>query len=499
MRKDITSKALLGPLTYLSLSCLSTGLSGATLLAMATEISGSFAADAIKGLTKQKLKALIWGSHPKDYNLSIRKLFIQSLSEALDNVYALYKESGANTVERKHAHKLIGALQKLLADGERSVLSDSFWSDKDVLRFIREEAAPEDITHVLQEAFCDNPSDQKFLDFISRHYPAQIQLCFGEGLQAPEHHSAWVAYQRLMSDELRLMLSELSAEQQTLKKELRVGDLGHGWSEQQWLELRKLSELLEQPQKFELALNEALAKTLGSIELQVNQLIHLTTATHHTVKEIKQIQREQLRHGRRIHRSVLGLLLLFLLSGATITWLTLRAPFNYVLQLHGWRGQTHIPLRSHGTLVLRVDGKSYRADINSRGQALFIDLPAGTKNKQAKVYLEDTDGMPYYCLDNLVQITQGELAYLAISLEGIDCASGIVKDEVSQEPLVGAHVRVATVEGYTDSNGEFSLLIPQSEQAEELEFQITHAGYYPYRANHIMIGKAPSRIYLAPK
>ena len=500
MNKLATSGAmLLGVLSHVSLVCLTQGLSGEALLGLVTGISGSFFTDTVKSLLQGRTKTWFFRAHPDDLNHSIKKLFVASIGDALDNIQVLYEESPITPQERQGARKAFKKLKQALHSKAEDIIKSASIDDLHINNFIHSGYADTSVTSYLLRELEGCDLSPKLRSFIAQHYPTQIQLCFGEGLKSPANHEAWVAYQRLMSDELRDLLQGLQAEQREIREDLKDLKLGQGLDPEQMKELRRLGDLLSDPKQFELHLSESLGLSLGKLEELANRLIQITTETHHTVQELKQLQQEQTKRIKRVQYLMGTVLLLCLIAVGAMTIAILRAPFNQTIQIHGWRGKAHIPLRDLGSITLSTGGKTYRGEIDSQGQVLIADLPHSSSGEQARIQIEDTEGLPYFCQDSIVQLHRGETLYIAVGLVGIDRATGIIKDEVTQEPIPHAVVRIAGVETQTNERGEFTLPIPTARQAEEQEIEVTKAGYQSYRATYTMIGEQAIRLFLSPR
>lgn len=500
MKRAATSGALiLGTLAHTSLSCLASGFTAETLLALATGISGSVLGDMLGRLSLEKVRHLLLGTHPNDLNHSVRKLFVASMGEALNNILILYADTGISKDEHSEAKKLIKALRKELLQSSQAEGNLGFLEDAHIRSFIASEYSAEGVAAYLQQQLdaCDLPP--KLRAFIVQHFPSQIQLCFGEGLKSPDHHEAWVAYQRLMSDELRQVVLDIERGQQEIKQDLRDLKLATGLEPQLQEELRRLNEFLADDNKFALALDEALGLSLSRLEELANKLILISTKTQHTVREIRELQEEQLRRSKRLQYIVGGIALLVLLAGIFIAQRALQTPFNLSIALHGWLGREHIPLRGMGSLSLSVGDKLYKAHIDQQGRVLFADLPYTAEGQTARVRIDDTEGIPYYSCDSTILVQRGQTIFLPISIVGLDSIVGVIKDEYSQTPIPNASVLVAGTLEKTDSLGRFALYIPPSRQAEEQEIEVHRAGYVSYRSTHTTIGRAPYRIFLTPQ
>ena len=323
--------------------------------------------------------------------------------------------------------------------------------------------------------------------------PHQIQLRFSKGLLSPRHKEARESFQLLIAREQQNMSQGINSKLEEICQKLSNEQYTSQASKLQG-ELERL-RMLDQD-AFAQTLEKALEQPLGDLETLINEIIETTISTDLNVCKIIEQQQELLRRTKRIYYLFLLVPLTVILSVGGVEIMNLRASFNLTIMLHGWLGKEHIPLRDMGSLTLTVGGRTYEGEVDSQGKVLFADLPYDCLGKTARVRIDDTEGMPYYCCDSTLVIKKGEILYLLISILGIDRAIGVIKDEETQSPIPGAVVHIAGLERHTDSLGRFDFEIPLLRQAEEQEIEISKAGYQNYRATHTMIGRNPSRIFL---
>lgn len=251
-----TGSILLGALSHISLVCLSQGLSTEALLSIVTGVSGNLVSDMLQGLLQGKAKNWLFRTHPNDLNHSIKRLFVSSIDDALSNIHILYEESGLTSQEKREAKRAFKKLKQALHSKAEDIIKSASIDDLHINNFIHSGYADTSVTSYLLRELEGCDLSPKLRSFIAQHYPTQIQLCFGEGLKSPANHEAWVAYQRLMSDELRDLLQGLQAEQREIREDLKDLKLGQGIDPEQMKELRRLGDLLSDPKQFELHLSD---------------------------------------------------------------------------------------------------------------------------------------------------------------------------------------------------------------------------------------------------
>ena len=118
IKKDIPS--LIGLITTVSLAVISGGLINTTTAQVFGSVGGnigaSLAANFLTGFTPAKIKRWFIDIHPDDLNHSIKKLFVESIQEALSNISVLFSETQASDNEKKQAKQFIKTLRKHLPE-----------------------------------------------------------------------------------------------------------------------------------------------------------------------------------------------------------------------------------------------------------------------------------------------------------------------------------------------------------------------------------------------
>ena len=335
--------ALIGLLATTSLAVVSGGLMNPTL----TNIGASLAANFITGFTPNKVKKWFISEHPDKLNHSIKKLFVASINEALNNINILFSETNNTENEKKEAKKLILLLQKHLPNmflNEKKIQLE----EEEIKHFLYGNEKEELITNFIVNQFADHNITEPFKSFLAQNLPAQIQLCFGEGLKDPANQNAWIAFQRMLIEEIRNDIKQIADTQQSIKNDL--SDLkfeNSGFSKEQIEEVHQLVKILNDKKLIEVKIKNSVEQTLQSIENKTNEIIKITTETNITVSQLKTMIEKMNRQNRTTHLIIYMLAVLLLLAGALVIYKFINQPFTTTIQICGWKGEQHNPSTGH--------------------------------------------------------------------------------------------------------------------------------------------------------
>ena len=330
IKKDIPS--IVGLVATASLAIVSGGLINPTAMnilgSVGSNVGASLVANFLAGFTPEKIKKWFVDVHPNDLNHSIKKLFIQSVQEALNNISILFSETQASDNEKKQAKQLIKILQNKLPDmflnSNQIRLEES-----EIKHFLYEKDKEEMICNFIENQFETFGITEPLKSFLAKNLPIQIQLCFGEGLKAPANHNAWIAFQRMLTEEIRNDIKQISDIQQSIKDDL--SDLKFeksGFSEKQISEIRKFTKILNDKKIIEVKIRSGVNQSLKSIESKANEIIRITTKTQLNVDELKTIIEKIRRQNRNNHIVIYAL---------SVCFITLTVIFSYSPILNWWK------------------------------------------------------------------------------------------------------------------------------------------------------------------
>jgi hypothetical protein len=484
LKKDIP--VLLGLVGAASLAFVTSGVGTPGLLNLLGNFGVNFSSGLFMELSPGRIKRWFVDVHPDDMNHSIKKLFVSAIGEALGNIRILYEGSAASEQDKKEAKKLITGLQKSLA----TQLMDKTLirlEEPEVKQFLHNntDTGNDAIVSFISDAFQRAGVSDSFGQFLSQHLAPQIQLCFGEGLKRNENHDAWVAFQRMMAEDLQASVNRIEAS----LKEMQGTT---GLSKEQTDEIRSLKELLQNPKEFRLRISKGITKSLQSIEVKANELIKTTTIIHITVKELQIIASRIERKQRQMFLTVCISIAITVVAAGAIAFHLLNQPFTTTIYIYGWEGKQHHPLDGEGTIELLLGDKTERAEINRKGEAIFRKLLPAYKNQTVRMALTDTGYEPYYLQDSVVQLRKDGISEVRVMLYGLDQLEGYILN--GEKGIDGATVRVAGQSAQTDKRGYFSIIIPLEKQRRYQEVEISKEGYEPYLRSEMPMVRQKDRL-----
>jgi len=486
---------LMGLIATTSLAVVVSGLVNPTLI----NIGAKLAANLITGLTPKNIRKWFVTEHPDKLNHSIKKLFVASVNEALTNIEILFSETNNADNEKKAAQQLIKTLQKqlpgMLLDNKQIQLEEG-----EIKHFLYEKDNEEAICKFIENQFDTFGITEPFKSFLAKNLPAQIQLCFGEGLKDPANQNAWIAFQRMLVEEIRNDIKQIADTQQSIKEDL--SDLKFaksGFSEEQITEIRELIKILNDKKLIEVKIKNGVDQSLKSIESKANEIIKITTETNITVAQLKTLVEKLRQQNRMNHIILFSLAGCLLIAGLFIAYKLINQPFTTTVQIYGWENEHHNPLNGTGLIVLTLDNKIETAEINKQGEAIFKAILPEYNKKTVAVHITDTENEPYYLKDTLIKIQKNSVTKVQVLLRGLEKLQGTVYDNVSGEGLPDVSVTVAGITSTTNEKGDFAIEIPIDRQRREQEIELSKPDYKSKRQTIPMSGEHKYRTVLERK
>jgi len=483
IKKDIP--ALAGLIATASIALVSGGLVNPTL----TNIGASLAANFITGLSPAKVKRWFVGIHPNDLNHSIKRLFVESAKEALGNISVLFSETNATSKEISQVKHLIQLLQRKLPE--------MLWDDKqikleesEIKHFLYERNREEIICNFIENQFETYGITEPFKTFLAQNLPSQLQLCFGEGLKDPANQNAWIAFQRMLLEEIRNNIKQIADTQQSIKEDL--SDLkftNSGFSKEQMDEIHQFINILNDKKLIEIKIRNGLEISLQSIENKANEIIKITTQTKITVDELKTTVEKIKQQNKRNQILIYMLTACLLLAVAFVVYKLIEQPFTTTIKVYGWEGEQHNPLEGKGALLLNLGDKTEKAEINRQGEVVFKGILPQFDGKQVSVQITDTEGEPYYLTDTIITIQKNNITKVQVLLHGLEKLQGMIIDNISGEGVPDVLITIAEINATTNPQGFFNIDIPLEKQKHEQKIVISKAGYETKRETISMTGE----------
>ena len=434
------------------------------LLSLIGSISSSISANFLYRLTPQKIKGWVGGTHPNDLNHNIKKLFIESIDDALSNIGILFSETNHSEEDKKNAKLLIKSqqkhLKKILSNGDKIQIGEI-----DVKQFLYD--ANEDIVNFIEAQIGSFGIADPFKSFLSQNLPFQIQLCFGEGLKNPANNNAWIAFQRMLIEDIRSEIKQMADSQQSIKEDL--SDLKFeksGFSKEQILEIHQLVELLNNKKLISIKLNEGISQSLSLIEKKANEIIYLTTNTNITVDQLKVLGENIERQNRITHTLIYFIVGIIFISSSYALFKYTNHPFTASIRIVDWKGEPNASINNFGgKITIWLGNKEQPARTIADGNVQFSDIPAKYKNKKVNIqFISSPEYESMYIKDNEIILKRGESSDLKIYIKGIDSIHGYVRNDSTKEGIDRALVSVNGASTYTDSSGKYIIHIPIEKQ-----------------------------------
>jgi len=491
LKKDLP--AIAGILASVSLACVTGGVFNSATMSILGKVGSSIttrlAANQISSFNPERIRRWFFNVHPNDLNHSIKKLFVASINEALSNISILFSETEAKEGEKKEADRFIKILQKQLPD----MLLDSKqiqFDETEIKQFLYEKGEEEMVCNFVEKQFDTFGVTEPFKSFLAQNLSPQLQLCFGEGLKNPANQNAWIAFQRMLMEEIRSDIKQIADTQQSIKDDL--SDLKFeksGFSEEQMAEIHELVKILNNKKLIEVKIRNGLDESLKSIESKANAVIQITTKTQLTVEELKAMVEKSNRQKERDRIIIYILAVCLIIASAFVAYKLISQPFTATVQVFGWENEHHNPLNGKGSLVLTLGDKMEKAEINRRGEAIFKGILPKYDGKMVAAHITDTEGEPYFLPDSMIKIQKNNTTKVQILLRGLEKLQGTVFDNLSGEGVPNATVTVAGISGTTDATGYFSIDIPIEKQRQEQKIVISKEGYESKRETVSMAGE----------
>ncbi|MEP7144912.1 MAG: hypothetical protein ABI707_18650 [Ferruginibacter sp.] len=151
--------------------------------------------------------------------------------------------------------------------------------------------------------------------------------------------------------------------------------------------------------------------------------------------------------------------------------------FSYTVFIHGKQGREDIILRNQGAVLLHLNSKPERVNIDGDGKAIFTELSPTFLNQKVRITIYHPQ--PYQSInpDSLYVLEKNGVTYVSVELKGTDKIQGEVTDFVTGEYIDSVRISILDIETYTNGKGWFSLTIPPGEQAKFQRVVFDKKGY----------------------
>ena len=448
----------------------------------------------LEELELDKLKAVLQTTHPSDLNHNLQVALQQAINQALTNVQILYADQLRFDHQKEATKKLI---KQLRAGVEAALLSPATKTDRGVIELIDTKTvqSADEITQLMDAALAELPAIDEvnpFSAFIRTNFVSQLQLCFGEELKKKQQHEAWVAYQRMLLNQLKHSTEETLAVGREANRKL--DELASQQpvqfpriSKQRLAALQELLNTLERTDirledRFQSALDTWVTDLRGQMADVIQKLDRLTEQiiqTDHIVRRFDRTLRQNWVSKYWLALSInIGLVVMIIL--VVYTYFSSQ-PFDLTVFAQPTKDLTlaaDYPPFSGGELVLRLSNKDERSSMFPHGEVVIKQIPASLRGATVSVRLI---ARYWRTAKDSVKLN-GSLLNLALVPDGsLGVLTGNVRNE-SAEPVVSAVVHInndTTI--LTDRRGIFRVILPYQMQHDHYDLKVDQPGYQPYK------------------
>jgi hypothetical protein len=475
IKKDIP--ALVGVIATASLSYVTCGMTIPVLTTLGN-IGTSVAANLLSEFTPNKIKK--WKNvHPNDLNHSIKKLFIQSIEEALTAISKSFSDQPNATVEeKKRAEQLVKEIQKYLKD---ILLNQNQiqLSKKNIEQFLYDQDGEDTIIPFVENQFEILGVTEPFQSFLAQKLPSHIQIYFGEGLKDPANSDAWIAFQRMLTEEIRNDIKQIADNQQNIREDL--ADLKFeksGLSKEQIDEIHQLIKILNDKKLVKIKMNEGINQSLTSIEKKANEVIRITTNTNITVGQLKTMGGKIQRQNQLNHRIIYSLATFLLLASVFLGYIFMNQPFSVTIHITDWKGRDSKQINNSNSQI-KILNKISKSITD--GEVEFSDISAKYKNQKIRIeFLPCENCGAYELMSDSVILRKDKKYELKIKVKGLDQIYGYVTD-IKGNPIDSAKVEIAGTKSplyaYTNNVGRYQIIIPIEQQEWIQRVNVTKQNY----------------------
>lgn len=323
MSQSSESKKIIGLLATAAIACGATGIGviggfSPLVAELSKTIFAGFSVNIGSGiigsLKYSKLREWFIKTHPNDLNHDLQKALKVSIINALENIRILYS-SYIKDNERQRLNEIIKGLKKEIEEGfpdkkneefTKVELKDYLYDDPDLAI----ELLLKELPFKLKDIDTLN-TRVPFSKFLKENLLIQLQLCFGEMLKERDNYRIWVAFQRLIIEDIRENVELILIKQEELHKEIleikKRDVLFPNLSNSQIKDLTYLAKQLNNPvelsNELEIALNNFVKKTKDAInEIFALQKKHYELGKEHielsklTLSEIQKLSEQFIVH-----------------------------------------------------------------------------------------------------------------------------------------------------------------------------------------------------------
>jgi len=177
-------------------------------------IGASLSATFLSYFSPSKIKKWFIDPHPNKLNHDIQRLFVKSVDDALNDIFILFKDTKPCNRTINQTRQLIDRVQYFLP--QIFTNSSPIQLDEPTIKqFLYDQNNEKDICSYLESQFEIFGITEPFKSFFSNNLPCRIKYRFDEGLKDHTNNKSWIAFQRMLLEEIRKDVKQIAENQLT--------------------------------------------------------------------------------------------------------------------------------------------------------------------------------------------------------------------------------------------------------------------------------------------
>lgn len=414
----------------------------------------------------------------------LEKLVVKSVVWSVLNIRKLYERE----LYDKSKKKELAVFTTELIEEINSIKSGLFKNGK---RFFKEIENTQKDQRFLNkfdldfDNFPDIDQQNSFRVFFKKRFVNNLKMSFSELLKQKENNGAYIDYQKDVYSQITNGVEKLIKQNKQvigllIRERKEQGKIDYTKKRQKNLEEIKESISFDEAQiKFQNEINQ----TLNELKKDTEYLIELSCGIQDEIDQVHQIVKDFsiVLNESWVQKNKVKVLIAFAVLLVVVSILAVKiiyAPFqlkvdmkvNPDIEVHPF-----YPAQSNQAWIKFYLYDIKKKEVSYEDQIILPELASSFNGQKCKVELI---GDPYWKLSNdSIIIKKDGITLFVQPNEQLGVLKGEVRTRNNQEPIEGAIVRMETVSGLTDSDGNFTLKIPIELRRDEYPIRVEKEGF----------------------
>lgn len=415
-------------------------------------------------------------SHPDELNHNLQLIMQESINDALSNVRKKYHPENEDDrlLVKKFTDEIIDntATFFIPTPGEPKIfLNEVLTETHDKLTSLMTE---------LNRKVRGRGLSDGYTDFFKAHIQTELEFAFTQNLKAPRNAEGWIAFQKIMYEDIKKDTQLILDGQTKLEQELAdIKQLNRSrarkLSEHELNVLTQFNRRLADFSEVQPLFNDQLNLLVSRLEQQMNEMNANLVAQRNILTDIAGYLTKERYHYQVAVFTVL--LLGFVIAGIILYGRSQPFEAGVVIDIpassDSWSfGDTVRITLKYGKEFQTIETKSFTP-------VYFRNIPGKYRNDTARIIVSGLEGEPFrqHCDTCVYMLSTDKPMHVKLDFYHLDSFDGYVRDEDSQEVLSGAIVTIAGISSVTDSLGHFIIKLPSVKQHRFQNITIVRKGY----------------------